>query len=171
MLGELLGAMLIGGGIWLLWWKRRSLQTETGKLLAWGFAVTLILLGFPLTWPWGIITELLPITTLVLALRLLPSPPLWWRFLLGASLFVPSVPYTPQLIFILSQGLFQYHQSGLEVLGILEAVRPTLGLLLFAGAQAYLLARQEYQQPTASEPETRGEFAGEQVAGIVGIQR
>ena len=153
LLGELLGAVLMGGGVWLLFWKRRLLQDETGKLIAWGFVVTLILLAFPLTWPWGTITELLPITTLALALRRLPCPSLWWRVLIGASLLFLSVPYTPQLIIILSQSSFRYHQSGLAALGILEVVCPTLGLLLFAGAQAWLLARQEYHEPTAGEPE------------------
>jgi hypothetical protein len=108
-------------------------EDEAGRLLAFGLLVTLVVVAFPLSWVWALITLFLPVATLVLALRHLPRPPRWWWWLLGASMFLLNI----ELVVFL-----QFH--GLETL---QVVSPTLGLLLFVGAQAYLLARQPEPQP------------------------
>jgi hypothetical protein len=132
LVGEALSGILLLGGIGLVWWKRRSLEQEAGRLLAFGFLVTLIQVAFPLTWPWGVVTLFLPVATLVLALRRVPRPPRWWWWLLWVSMAVLNIEFGVAWAFI-----HQVHQ-----LDTLQAVNPTLGLLLFVAAQAYLLASQ-----------------------------
>ena len=149
LVGEALSAVLLLGGIGLVWWKRRSLEDETGNLLAFGFLVTLIQVAFPLSWPWAVVTLFLPAATLVLALRRLPPPPRWWWWLLGASLVVLNIEFVNVWAFIR-----QLHQ-----LEALPTVNPTLGMLLFVAAQAYLLARQPGRHPEASEAPPIGEPA------------
>jgi Glycosyltransferase family 87 len=149
LLGEALGAGLLGGGIWLLWWKQRLLQDEVGDSLAFGLVLSLILLCFPLTWLAGIIVLLLPATTLLLALRHLPRPPTWWWWILGASLLLLNLLYLPLLLLLINR-LLQLIWHGQPVLGLLDAVEPasqTLGLLLFTGALAYLLVWHGERQP------------------------
>jgi Glycosyltransferase family 87 len=143
LLGEVLSAGLLGGGLGLLWWKRRTLQDEAADSIAFGLMSTLILLSFPLIWTAGIITLLLPVTTLLLALRLLPRPPRWWWWILGSSLLLLNILYLPLLPLLLDHllQLIWNDQPVLGLLGVIERAIPTLGLLLFAGALAYLLAR------------------------------
>jgi hypothetical protein len=141
LLGEVLGAGLLGGGIWLLWWKRRMLQDEAGDSLAFGLVLTLILLCFPLTWQAEVIVLLLVGTTLLLALRLLPRPPSWWWWILAASLVLLNILYLPLLPLLITR-LLQLIWNGQPMLGLLDGVEQatqTLGLLLFTGALAYLL--------------------------------
>jgi hypothetical protein len=157
--GEVLGAILLGCGMWLLWWKRRTLQGEVGDLLAFSLVLTLILLAFPLTWPASIIVGLLPVTTLVVALRHQIRPPGWWWWILGTSLVLMNILYVP-LLPQLIDGLLHLIWNATLVLNLLESLKdvsPTLGLLLFAGTLAYLLVWQSHQQPKAAEPETSGE--------------
>jgi hypothetical protein len=153
LLGEALSAVLILGGIGLVWWKRRALEDEAGSSLAFGLLVSLIVVAFPLSWPWALITLFLPVATLVLALRRQPRVPRWWWWLLGASMVLLNMEFVLLLAFI-----HQIHR-----LDKLEAVAPTVGMLLFVAAQAYLLARQPAavpagdavaagQAPTAGEP-------------------
>jgi hypothetical protein len=159
LLGEFLSAGLLGGGIGLLWWKRRILQDEVVDSLAFGLMLTLILLSFPLIWTAGIISLLLPVTTMLLALRLLPRPPRWWWWILGSSLLLLNILYLPLLPLLLDHllQLIWNDQPVLGLLGAIEQASPTLGLLLFVGALAYLLASQSCRQPRAGELETSGE--------------
>jgi hypothetical protein len=159
LMGEILSAIVLGCGLWLLWWKRRILQDEVGDLLAYGLVLTLVLLTFPLTWTDSIILALLPVTTLLVTLRHRIHPPGWWWWILGTSMVLINILYVPVLPLLIN-GLLHVTWSGTPVLNLLENVTdasPTVGLLLFAGALAYLLVWQSNQQPKAAERETSGE--------------
>jgi hypothetical protein len=158
LLGEVLGAGLLGGGIWLLWWKRRMLQDEAGDSLAFGLVLTLVLLCFPLTWHAGITTLLLSVTALLLTLRHRLRPPRWWWWILGTSLVLINILYVP-LLPLLIDHLLQLIWNGQPALNLLDNIKeavPALGLFLFAGALASLLAWQGYRQSKAGKGETSG---------------
>jgi hypothetical protein len=142
LLGEALSALLLLGGIGLVWWQRRVLQDRqdaSGYRLAFGLLVTLSVVTFPLSWVWALITLLLPVATLLLALRRQPPLPKWWWWLLAASMFLMNVELVVFLGFI-----------HLQRLATLQAVTPTVGLLLFVAAQATLLAWQPGRRPRAA---------------------
>jgi hypothetical protein len=129
LLGEGVAALLILGTLALVVWGLRRAQGEAMETLCQGLLVTVLLLGFPITWNWGLITLLLPLATTVLALRSLPRPPRWWCVMLGCGLVLLVNPeWLPFLV---------AHQN--PIAGNIIFSLPTLGLLLFALAQAQLL--------------------------------
>jgi hypothetical protein len=137
-LGEIVALVFLAGTLALLWWRARRVQSETVTLLAQGLLLTMILLIFPATWYWGMITLLLPCATIILALRRLPKPPAWWWVLLEGSLLLPFggawliIQFTSGLL----QGSAATNHLGAATL-LFDA--PTAGVLLFAGLQAWLL--------------------------------
>jgi Glycosyltransferase family 87 len=147
LLGEVLSVGLLLGSAYLLWWQRRSLQGESGNRLALGLLVTLILVTFPLSWPWGIICLFLPVALLVLALRRQASPPGWWWWLLGTGMVLLNIAYVPFVASLpgLSLQLLQHlwpNAVAISQLDTVEGTFPTLGVLLFAATQALLLIQQ-----------------------------
>jgi hypothetical protein len=138
MLGEIVALAFLAGTLAFLWWRAPRVQSETVTLLAQGLLLTMILLAFPATWYWGMITLLLPCATTILALRRLSKPPAWWWLLLEASLMLPFGG--SWLIIQFTGGLLQgpLATSHLGVATLLFDV-PTAGVLLFASLQAWLL--------------------------------
>ncbi len=129
LLGEAVAALVILGAVALVAWGLRRVQSATVNILCLGLLVTALLLGFPITWNWGLITLLVPLATTLLALRSLPRPPRWWFILLWIGLILLVNPeWVPFII---------AHQQ--PILGNLIFSLPTLGLLLFTLAQAQLL--------------------------------
>ncbi|HEU5198686.1 MAG TPA: hypothetical protein VFU32_03560, partial [Ktedonobacterales bacterium] len=112
--------------------------SEAVRLLTLGLLLTMILLTFPATWYWGMITLLLPCATTMLALRRLNKPPAWWLLLLEGSLLLPFGG--AWLVIQFTSGLLQgpAAASHLGIATLLFDV-PTAGVLLFAGLQAWLL--------------------------------
>jgi hypothetical protein len=129
LLGEGVAALVVLGTLALVAWGLRRRQDEAMEWVCLGIVVTVLLLGFPITWNWGMMSLLLPLGTTALALRSLPRPPLWWFILLGVSLvFLVNPEWLP---------FFIAHQQPLA--GSVVFALPTLALLLFALAQAQLL--------------------------------
>jgi hypothetical protein len=129
LLGEGAAALLVLGTLALVVWGLRHAQ---GKAMEWvcrGLLVTALLLGFPISWNWGVITLLLPLGTTLLALRHLPRPPRWWFVVLGLGL---ALLVNPERLPFLMARAYPLFASAVFSL-------PTLGLLLFALAQAQLL--------------------------------
>jgi hypothetical protein len=127
------------GVLFLLWRAWRSAPGEVTGALSLGMMVTVLLLCFPLTWFWEAIALILPGATTLLALRRVPRPPRWWFALVALSL-VPVLIHWDWLP-DLSGWLLRQQGTGLAGLGALAYDLPTLGLLLFAAAQAWLLWR------------------------------
>lgn len=129
LLGEGVAALMMLGTFALVVWGLRRVQGAVGAALCQGLLVSVLLLGFPITWNWGLITFLFPLATTVLALRSLRRPPRWWFWLLGVGLLVLWDPLWLPLTLVR-----WWPQWGGLLFGL-----PTLGLLLFALAQALLL--------------------------------
>lgn len=140
--GEVAAGLVLVGALILVWWCHRSCRSsscDAVELLCQGLLVTVLLLVFPLTWQWGLITLLLPCTTLILALRQVSRPPRWWFGVLVVSLLVLSLQYA--WLLALAGRPFAQPLNELAKLRTLLLGLPTLGVLLFAGAQAHLLWR------------------------------
>lgn len=131
LLGEGAAALVILGALALVAWALRRAESEAINALCLGLLVTVLLLGFPITWNWGLITLLLPLATTLLALRSLPRPPRWWYAVLGCGLLLLLNPEWLPFLVARSQ----------PTASALIFSLPTLGLLLFALAQAQLLYR------------------------------
>jgi len=136
LLAECLAILLYVGAFGFLLWCQRGRPSEAGELLGYGFFLTLLMLLFPLTWLWGVVTLLLPLTTTLLALRQMPRPPLWWFVLLCAGL-APLL--LPGWIVGFPGWLPQHPSASLSGWEEVMAGLPTYGLVLFAAAQAWLL--------------------------------
>ncbi len=139
LLAQGLAALLLAGIVALLWWSYRRGASEAVELLSQGLLVTALVLAFPITWYWMVITLLVPCATTLLALRQLPRPPRWWIALAiggllpmaGPGWVAIRLPVWLQQARIASPASWQ-----LLVLGL-----PTVGLLCFVGAQCWLLCR------------------------------
>lgn len=138
-LAEGVAGLLALGVLFLLWRVWRSAPGEVTGALSLGIMVTVLLLTFPLTWFWEAIALILPGATTLLALRQLPRPPRWWFVLLALSL-VPLLIHWDWLPDV-SGWLLRQQGTGLAGLGVLLYDVPTLSLLLFGAAQAWLLWR------------------------------
>ncbi len=138
-LAEGLAALFLVGVVGLLWWSYRRGDSEVVDLLSMGLLVTALLLAFPMTWYWMLITLLLPCATTLLALRQLPRPPRWWLALLVGGLLPVAGP--GWIAIRLPEWLQQVEHAGPVAWHFLVLGLPTVGLLCFAGAQAWLLWR------------------------------
>jgi hypothetical protein len=105
--------------------------------------VTTLLLVFPVSWYWMLIALLLPYTTTLLALRKLARPPRWWYVLLILGVLPTLGPGWAALRF--GWDLTLSHAGGPAGWEALLFDISTLGLLVFIGAQSWLLwwARQQ----------------------------
>ncbi len=129
--GEIVGALALVAVLVFLWRCHRRAQGEITAALSLGILVTVALLAFPLTWPWGLITLLLPVATTLLALRQLPRPPFWWFALVLLGLLPAAAPQ-----FILFNTSWTWGAAGAILFGLI-----TYGLVGFTVAQAILLYR------------------------------
>ncbi len=136
LLGQILAGILLVAALVLLWWCGRRAPGEPVNLLSQGLMVTVLLLIFPLTWLWELILLLLPLTTIILALRQLPRPPRRWFALVALGLLPQLGPYYLNAFL---EWLASRQVQGLAGSETLLFGVPTYGLLLFAGAQAWLL--------------------------------
>jgi hypothetical protein len=134
----------------LLWRRWRLAPRPAPAALSWGILVTVLLLVFPLTWLWEVIPLLLPCAAIVLAQRQVGRPPRWWLVWLGFSL----LPLALHRSWLLGMAGWLLHQqaAGLAGLGVLLYGLPTYGLLLFTGAQLWLLWRA--QSPAAPKEDS-----------------
>ncbi|HLV97825.1 MAG TPA: glycosyltransferase family 87 protein [Ktedonobacterales bacterium] len=148
LLAEAVGGVLLAATLAFMWWRGRLVKPDVGELLSLGLLVVALLLTFPVTWYWGLITLLLPAATLWLALRHLPSPPRWWWAALGVSLILLLIPGG---LLLALPGWLQAQDAHLGGLANLLTWLPTCALLLFAGTQAQLLW-------WASRPETAADL-------------
>jgi hypothetical protein len=162
LLGQALGGLLLLTALIFLWrcWQRA--QHEAVATLSLGLLVTVLLLAFPLTWLWGLMLLLLPLTTMLLALRQVDRPPGWWFLLLGVSLLSLI---EPGLVFFIPQRLLQSQTPGVAQLGTLLYALPTAGLLLFAGVQGWLLWRASAAAPKKQAIAGQGHLASEGAEG------
>ena len=146
LLGEIVALAFLVCTLVFLWRRARHAQSEAVTLLAQGLLLTMILLTFPATWYWGMITLLLPGAMIILALRRVHRPPVWWWLLLDASLLLPFGG--AWLVIQFTGGLLQgpMATSYLGIATLLFDI-PTAGVLLFAGLQAWLLWRTSRQRP------------------------
>ncbi len=136
---EAIGVLFLLTALLLLWSYAQRVPPEIGEPLTLGSLIVVLLLAFPVTWPWGLVTLILPGATTWLALRQLPRPPAWWYALMVLGL-VPLL--LPAGIFLdIPAWVLSLHDPRLLPLAHLLTWLPTLGLLLFAGAQAWLLRR------------------------------
>jgi alpha-1,2-mannosyltransferase len=137
LLGEGIGGLLLAATLLFLWRLSGRVKPEVGELLSLGLLVTVLLVVFPLTWYWGLVTLILPAATVWLALRQLARPPRWWWGLLALSLVPLLIP--SGIVAALPGRLLEYGGAGLA--GVANALTwlPTWALLLFAGLQAQLL--------------------------------
>ncbi len=138
LIGEVIAGMFFAGILLLITWVCWQRPGELVEQVSQSLLITTILLVFPLTWQWNIITLLLSGTILILVLRAAPRQPRWWFLLMGGGLLLFL---EPGWILILPGWLIQQSAPGLAGLGILLFGLPTYGLLLFAGGQAWLLWR------------------------------
>lgn len=138
LLGEGAAGLMILGAVVLVVWGLRRAQGATVEALCQGLLASVLLLGFPITWNWGLITFLFPLATIVLALRSGLRPPRWWYVLLGAGLLVLVNP-----LWLPFELVHWMPRWGSLLFGL-----PTLGLLLFVLAQVLLLFR-AVTQPAA----------------------
>lgn len=129
LLGEGVAALLILGTAVLVVWALRRAQGAVIEALCQGLLVSILLLGFPITWNWGLITFLFPVATIVLALRSGMRPPRWWYPLWGVGLLALVDPQWLPLALV-----NWWPRWGAILFGL-----PTLGLLLFVLAEALLL--------------------------------
>ena len=129
LLGEGVAALLMLAACYLVVWVLRRAKGETVLALCLGFLVTVSFVCFPITWNWGVITFLLPLATLMVALRSLPRPSWWWFVLAGVGIVVIWYPLWLPLILVRL-----WPDFGALLFGL-----PSCGLLLFAGSQALLL--------------------------------
>jgi hypothetical protein len=133
LLGEMLAALLVIVTVGYLWWRNRSSEDETIQMLSQGVLVTVLLLAFPITWRWGMITLLFPCATTLLALRHLPRQ----TRRVQALLWVGLVPLLLRQSWVVAvANLLQPHSAAGEILWF---TLPTLGLLLFTVMQFSLL--------------------------------
>lgn len=139
LFAEAIGVLLLGGTALFIWRCSRRIPRKTGELLAQGLLVVVLLLVFPVTWYWGLVTLILPCATTCLALRELPRPPAWWFMLLVLSLILLLVP--SWILVDLPGWLLESQNPLLAWLANLLTWLPTCALLLFAGIQAQLLWR------------------------------
>jgi hypothetical protein len=121
--------LLLLVGVWLL--ERRGQNTWAGVLL--GVASLLKM------WP--------------LLFLVIPVLQRHWRLVAATGSVVLDILYLPLLPLLLDHllQLIWNNQAVLGLLGAVEQASPTLGLLLFACALAYLLASRSYRQPTVAE--------------------
>lgn len=136
LLAEGIGGLLLGATFIFIWYCSRKVRPEVGELLTQGLLVVMLLLVFPITWYWGLVTLILPAATTWLALQQLPRPPRWWALLLLGliPLLIPG-----GILVALPGWLLTYQDSKLAGLANLLTWLPTCALLLFAGVQAQLL--------------------------------
>jgi hypothetical protein len=139
LLAEGLAALFLAGVVVLIWRSHRRGRSEAVELLSQGLLVTALLLAFPITWYWMLITLLVPCATTLLALGQLPRPPRWWFALLLGGLVPAAGPGWAMIrLPVWLQGL---HIASPANWQLLVLAVPTVGLLCFAGAQAWLLWR------------------------------
>lgn len=138
LLGEGTAGLLLLGVVALIGWCHWKAPGEPAALLSEGLLVTITPLVFPLTWFFSFITLLLPFTTTILALRQMPKPPRRWFGVLGVSL-LPLV--APTVSLSLGAWFLEQHIAGAAWWTTFAFALPTAGVLLFAGAQAWLLWR------------------------------
>lgn len=152
--GEAMAGLLFMGTLGFLWWCRRANHSAAGALLSYGLLLTVLVLVFPLSWFYGLITLLLPGATTILALRQLPRPPWWWFLLLGGSL-LPLLGDTPW--FAMLAVWVQHHVPPIARETTLLIGVPTYGVLLLAGLQAFLLWKARTLPPRPTLPPTVGQ--------------
>jgi hypothetical protein len=139
LLAESVAALLLAGVAALIWWSHRQGGSEAVELLSQGLLVTALLLAFPITWYWMLITLLLPCATTLLALRQVARPPRWWFALLLGGLLPAAGPGWAAIrlpVLLQQAGIADPAAWQLPVMGL-----PTVGLLCVASAQAWLLWR------------------------------
>jgi hypothetical protein len=136
LIGEVVAGLALLGVLAVLWHSRQRLQSEAGALLGEGLLITTLLLVFPLTWQWGLITLLLPLAMTLLALRDLPKPPRWWYILLLLSLAPLARPLDLQSLI---GWLLDQQQGSLTWWEVPLLNLPTYGLVLFAWCQGQVL--------------------------------
>jgi hypothetical protein len=137
LLGEIFAAMVLLGGIGLIWWCTRYTSSKSTAWLSYGLLVTLLLLIFPVNPFWGQVSLILPLATTIAALRQLPRPPRSWYALfaiglaepLGVGWFIPGLMWK----LVLNGNLAR---AGWETL-VFDI--PSIMFMLFAGTQAWLL--------------------------------
>jgi hypothetical protein len=145
LLAEAMGALLLIAALLLLWRQSRRVQPEVGEPLALGVLIVVLLLVFPVTWFWGLVTLILPGATLLLALRRLPRPPVWWYAVLALGLIPLLLP--GGVLLAIPEWVLSFDNPRLLLLAHLLTWLPTCGLVLFAGAQAWLLCWAAKQRP------------------------
>jgi hypothetical protein len=129
LLGEGVAGLVIVAALALVVWALWRAQGEAIEALCLGVVVTAMLVCFPITWNWGLITLLVPLATTVLALRQVPRPASSWYAALGLALVLLLDPVGLPL------RLLPRWPAGASLLFGL----PTMGLLLFLLVQALLL--------------------------------
>jgi hypothetical protein len=137
VLGEIVAGVILVATLFFLWRCRRRDTSAAGEVLAQGVLMTMLLLIFPLTWYWGLITLLLPGALLLLALRQLKRPPPWWWLTLQITLLFPLG--AAWLSLWLANGLLEQPQNALTGWVTLLYDVPTAALLVFGGLQAWLM--------------------------------
>ncbi|HLW01178.1 MAG TPA: glycosyltransferase family 87 protein [Ktedonobacterales bacterium] len=151
LLAEGLAVLLLAGVLALLWRCHRHGPSEAVELLSQGLLVTALLLAFPITWYWMLITLLLPCAAMLLALRQLSRPPRWWWALAVSGLFLEAGPGWAAIR--LPIWLSQVHIASPASWQLLVIGLPTVGLVCFAAAQAWLLWQASISQAKqASRP-------------------
>lgn len=151
LLGEIVALAFLMGTLVFLWWQRKQQMSEAGQLLSYGLLVTVMLLVFPTTWYWSMITLLLPGATLFLALRRIHRPPTWWWLALEASLLMPFGLDFP--IGWAAGTLLHTYPAGFFTGWIaLLFDLPTIGVLVFSGLQAWLLWQAGTRRRGANTP-------------------
>lgn len=149
LLGEVIAGVLLCGSLVLIGrWHRRT-TLEPGMLLSQSMLLTVLLLVFPISWRWGMITLLLPCTMLLLAERQL-SRRSWWQ---RGWLWIGVAPLLLRQSWMAAVAEWLAPQAP----GLVSVwfSLPTLGLLLFAGMQASLLWRTPCGSVSSPNQETR----------------
>lgn len=135
--GEVIAALFLLIVLAMLWWRRKQGLEMPAELLCQGILMTLLLLTFPLIWYQSLVLLLLPVTTMLLALRALPRPPRWWWTGLWISLIILLIP--GWVLLDLPGKLITYDAHRLAGIAALLAGVPTAVVALFAVEQVWLL--------------------------------
>lgn len=135
LLGEVAAGLLLVATLVFLWRCRHASRGEPAALFSRSLLLTVLLLVFPISWRWGLITLLLPCAMLLIAERQL-SRRSWWQ---RCWLWIGLAPLLLRQAWVVAVADWLTPQAP-GLISIWFGL-PTLGLLLFAGMQAWLLWR------------------------------
>ena len=137
LLGEVAALLFFLLALALIWWKSKQKPGSSAELLGQGVLITVLLLTFPLIWYQSLIVLLLPLATMVLALRQLPRPPRWWKVVLWICLVALAIP--GWMMLDLPGTLIILDAQRLSGIAAVLADVPTAIIVLVAAEHAILL--------------------------------